>query len=56
LKAPKAKTLILTVTQEEESSSMHLKGGLLRFLSLSSRFWAYRLKITPNVWPEIFSQ
>jgi hypothetical protein len=43
LRGPEAKTLILTVVQEEEWQLISLKGGLLRFLSFPSRFQVYGL-------------
>jgi hypothetical protein len=53
LSGSQANTLILTVAQEEECSSVPLKGGLIRFLSFPSRFQVYGLKITPQVWLEM---
>jgi hypothetical protein len=35
---------------------MSLKEGLLRFLNFPLRFQVYRLKITPQVWPEMCPQ
>jgi hypothetical protein len=51
LKGLEAKTLILTLHKKRNGGSMSLKGGLMRFLSFSSRFQVYGL--AQNVLPVV---